>query len=203
MKPKLLVACEFSGIVRSAFAVRGWDAWSCDILPTEIPGQHIMDDVRNVLDWGFDMMIAFPPCTYLANSGARWLYEEPGRIEKQRQALDFVRTLMYAPIPRIAIENPVGAISNAIRKPDCILQPFEHGHGEMKTTCLWLKNLPAIYPTNIVPGREQRIWKMPPSDTRQMERSRTYAGVALAFASQWGSADMPVQLDMFRVDVPA
>lgn len=194
---KILVACEFSGIVRDEFLKLNHDCWSCDILPTEKPGPHIMDDVRNVLDFGWDMMIAFPPCTYLANSGARWLYEEPGRLEKQRQALDFVRTLMYAPIPRIAIENPVGAISNAIRKPSCIVQPFEHGHGEMKTTCLWLKNLPLLKPTQIVEGREQRVWKLPPSDTRWMERSRTFTGIAQAMADQWSRPGWPMQLEMF------
>lgn len=198
---RVLVACEFSGVVRDAFLAQGHDAWSVDILPTERPGPHIVNDVRNVLDWDWELMIAHPPCTYLANSGARWVYERPDRREKQRQALDFVRLLMDAPIPRICIENPAGAISTAIRKPDCIIQPYEFGHGEMKTTHLWLKNLPILYPTHIVPGREQRIWKMAPSDTRGLERSRTYQGIANAFAAQWSAVtweavDMPRQMKL-------
>lgn len=192
--PKLLVACEFSGVVRQAFAAKGWDSWSCDILPTEIPGQHIMDDVRNVLDWDWDLMLAHPPCTHLAVSGARWFVD---KVNEQRMALDFVRTLMAAPIPRIAIENPVSVISTAIRPSDQVIQPWQFGHGEMKTTCLWLKNLPPLKPTNIVEGREQRVWNLPPSETRWMERSRTFEGIALAMAAQWSRTDWPVQLEMF------
>jgi len=189
---RVLIACEFSGIVRDAFAARGHDAWSCDILPTERPGQHIMDDVRNVLDCGWDLMIAHPPCTYLAASGVRWLYEQPDRVRLMREALDFVRALMYAPIPHIAIENPVSLISTYIRKPDQTIQPYEHGHGEMKTTCLWLKNLPRLYPTGIVSGRYQRVWLESPSEDRAKNRSRTYTGIAEAMAAQWGG-QLPYQ----------
>lgn len=191
---RLLVACEMSGIVREAFRRKGWDAWSCDIVPTTQPGQHIVNDVLNVLDWDWDMMIAFPPCTHLAVSGARWF---PEKVYEQRQALDFVRLLWDAPIERIAIENPVGVISTHIRKPHAIIQPWQFGHGETKATCLWVKNLPVLKPTDVVDGREQRIWKMPPSGDRAMLRSLTYEGVAEAMAAQWGtdeglSSDMPL-----------
>ena len=194
---RVLVACEFSGTVRDAFDALGHDAWSCDLLESETPGQHLIGDVLEVLGAPFrpwDLMIAHPPCTYLAVSGARWWKD---KRPEQAKALDFVRALMRAPIPRIAIENPVSVISSAIRKPDCIVQPHEHGHNEMKTTCLWLKNLPRLQPTNIVPGREQRVWMLPPSDTRWLERSRTYNGIALAMANQWGRVDTPLQLEMF------
>lgn len=181
---RLLVACEMSGIVREAFRRRGWDAWSCDIMPTIRPGQHIINDVRNVLDWDWDMMIAFPPCTHLAVSGARWFTEK--RYE-QRAAIEFVRLLWGATIERIAIENPIGVLSTRFRPPSQIIQPWQHGHGETKATCLWLRNLPKLTPTNIVTGREQRIWKMPPSDDRAMLRSLTFEGVAEAMADQWGT----------------
>lgn len=182
---KVLVACEFSGTVREAFASRGHDAWSCDLLPTEIPGQHIQGDVLAILDQGWDLMIAHPPCTRLAVSGARWfdLYRE-----EQEAALEFVRKLMGAKIPRIAIENPISVISSRIRKPDQIIQPWMFGHGETKATCLWLKDLPLLEPTNIVDGREARIHKMSPGPNRWKERSRTYQGIADAFAEQWGNA---------------
>lgn len=188
---RVLVACEFSGTVREAFAVRGHDAWSCDILPTEVPGKHLQCDVAEVLGEGWDVMIAHPPCTHLAVSGARWFGE---KVTEQAEALDFVRLLMVAPIPRIAIENPVSIISSTIRRPDQIIQPWQYGHGEMKTTCLWLKNLPRLKPTNIVEGREQRIWKMPPSENRWAERSKTFPGIAEAMAEQWGR--LPVIKDM-------
>lgn len=180
---RVLIACEFSGTVREAFAARGHDAWSCDILPTEVPGKHLQCDVAEVLGEGWDMMIAHPPCTHLAVSGARWFGEKVG---EQSDALNFVRLLMAAPIPRIAIENPVSIISSRIRKCDQVIQPWQFGHGEMKTTCLWLKNLPRLRPTDIVEGREQRVWKLPPSADRWALRSKTFDGIAEAMADQWG-----------------
>jgi hypothetical protein len=188
---RVLVACEFSGTVRDAFARRGHDAWSCDILPSELPGQHIQGDVLEILNDNWDLAIMHPPCTHLAVSGSRWF---PGKVTEQKEALDFVRALMAAPIPRMAIENPVSIISSHIRKPDQIIQPWQFGHGEMKTTCLWLKNLPRLKPTDIVDGREQRVWKMPPSENRWAERSRTFQGIAEAMADQWGK--LPVIKDM-------
>lgn len=180
---RVLVACEYSGTVRSEFEKLGFDAWSCDLLPTEIPGNHLECNVIDVINYGWDLMIAHPPCTHLAVSGARWFKE---KTKQQAEALEFVRVLMNAPIKHIAIENPISIISSRIRKPDQIIQPWMFGHGEMKSTCLWLKNLPKLKPTNIVEGREQRIWKMPPSENRWKERSRTYIGIANAFATQWG-----------------
>ena len=179
---RVLVACEFSGIVREAFGKLGHDAWSCDLLPSEISRNHIQGDVLNILNDGWDLMIAHPPCTHLASSGARWFASKNGQ---QQEALDFVQLLMDAPIERIAIENPIGVISTKIRKPDQIIQPWMFGHGETKATCLWLKNLPKLLPTDIVDGREQRIWKLPPSINRWKERSRTYPGIAMAMAEQW------------------
>jgi site-specific DNA-cytosine methylase len=181
----VLVACEFSGVVRRAFAALGHDAWSCDLLPSEDNGLfHLRCDVLMVLCEGWDLMIACPPCTHLAVSGARHFASK--RLE-QAAALDFVRALMAAPIDRIAIENPVSIISSHIRKPDQIIQPWQFGHGETKTTCLWLKNLPPIRPTRMVKGREPRVHRMSPSKDRWRERSRTYAGIAAAMATQWGS----------------
>ena len=180
---KVLVACEFSGLVRDAFRSLGHDAISCDLLPTEISGPHYQGDVRDILYDGWDLMIAHPPCTHLAVSGARWFCLKQ---KEQEEALEFVRLLMDSPIERIAIENPVSVISSRIRKPDQIIQPWMFGHGETKATCLWLKNLPKLEPTNIVNGRENRIHKMPPSVFRGRERSRTYAGIAQAMAEQWG-----------------
>jgi site-specific DNA-cytosine methylase len=180
---RVLVACEFSGTVRRAFAARGHDAWSCDILPSEDGGQHLQGDVRRVLGMGWDLMIAHPPCTHLAVSGARWFKD---KRDQQAEALQFVRDLLAAPIPRIALENPVSIISSRIRKPDQTIQPWMFGHGEVKATCLWLKNLPKLKPTNIVEGREARIHRMPPGPDRWKERSRTFAGIAEAFADQWG-----------------
>lgn len=180
---KVLVACEFSGTVRDAFAARGHDAWSCDILPTDKPGQHLQCDVREVLDRKWDIMIAHPPCTHLAVSGARWFKDKQ---PEQAEALDFVRTLLDAPIERIALENPVSIISSRIRKPDQTIQPWQFGHGEVKRTCLWLKNLPLLKPTDEVVGREARVHKMPPSPDRWKKRSITYQGIANAMAEQWG-----------------
>jgi len=181
---RILVACEYSGTVRDAFIARGHDAISCDILPTEKPGPHIQGDVTEVLNQGWDMMVAFPPCTHLAVSGARY-FKEKRADGRQQKALDFVRMLMDAPIDRIAIENPVSVISSHIRKPDQTIQPWQFGHGETKRTCLWLKNLPKLTPTDIVEGREQRILNMSPSPNRAKERSKTFQGIANAMAKQW------------------
>jgi len=180
---KVLIGCEFSGIVRDAFIARGHDAWSCDLLPSETGGNHIQGDIRRVDMAGFDLMIAFPPCTHLAVSGARWFKLK--RAE-QAEALDFIRWLMSAPIPRIAIENPIGIISTKIRKPDQIIQPWQFGHPETKATCLWLKNLPLLQSTDIVEGRYPRVHREPPSPDRWKNRSRTYRGIAEAMAEQWG-----------------
>lgn len=144
---KILIACEYSGIVRNEFLKLGHDAWSCDLLPTEIPGNHLQCDVREIINDGWDLMIAHPPCTYLSSSGLHWNQRIPGRDLKTKKALDFVQLLLNAPIKHIALENPVGAISSKIRKPDQIIQPWEYGHAESKATCLWLKNLPLLKPT--------------------------------------------------------
>lgn len=180
---KVLVACEFSGVVREAFKAKGHDAWSCDILPTEIQGQHFQCDIFEILGNGWDLMIAHPPCTHLAVSGARWF---KNKLRDQADALDFVQRLLDAPVPKIALENPISIISSRIRKPDQIVQPWMFGHGETKATCLWLKNLPVLTPTNIVDGRNGRVWKEPPGPERWKNRSRTYTGFAAAMADQWG-----------------
>lgn len=182
---RVLVACEFSGIVRDAFAARGHDAWSCDLLPTERPGNHIINHALNIIHEGWDLMIAHPPCTHLAVSGARWFKDKQ---EEQQEALTFVHCLLRAPIERIALENPISIISSKIRKPDQIIQPWQFGHGETKATCLWLKNLPKLIPTDIVEGREAKVHRMPPCPNRWKERSRTYSGIAQAMAEQWGNA---------------
>jgi len=179
---KLLVACEFSGIVREAFKKRGWDAWSCDLLDTEIQGQHLRNHVEDIINDGWDIMIAHPPCTHLAVSGARWFKDKK---KEQEDALRFVQFLMDAPIERICIENPISIISSRIRKPDQIIQPWQFGHGEVKATCLWLKNLPLLKPSKVVDGREARVHKCSPSLNRWKERSRTYTGIAEAMAEQW------------------
>ena len=160
---RVLVACEYSGRVRDAFAARGHEAVSCDILPTDVPGPHHQGDVRDILGDGWDLMVAHPPCTHLAVSGARWFKHKQA---EQAEALDFVRLLMAAPIERIAIENPVSIISSRIRRPDQIIQPWQFGHGETKATCLWLKNLPPLTPTDIVDGRENKVHRMPPGPDR-------------------------------------
>ncbi len=186
---RVLVACEYSGVVRDAFAQLGWDAWSCDLLPSEKPGNHHQCDVRDVLGQGWDIMIAHPPCTHLAVSGARWFKDK--RIE-QAEAINFFMLLAKEHhIAHTCIENPVCIMSRIYRKPDQIIQPWQHGHGETKATCLWLKNLPKLKATNIVAGREGRIWKMPPSADRWKERSRTLPGIAEAMASQWTLATRP------------
>jgi site-specific DNA-cytosine methylase len=187
---RVLVACEYSGAVRDAFAKLGWDAWSCDLLPSETPGNHYQGDVRDILGAGWDILIAHPPCTHLAVSGARWFPAKRASGEQQA-ALDFVRLLLAAPVPHIALENPVSIISSKIRKPDQVIQPWMFGHGETKATCLWLKNLPKLTPTRIVEGREARVHKMPPGPDRWKERSRTLPGIAQAFADQWTRATRP------------
>ncbi len=190
---RVLVACEYSGTVRDAFIRTGHDAMSCDLLPTDVPGPHYQGNVLNVIGDGWDLMISHPPCTHLAVSGARWFKEKQ---KEQAEALEFVRLLLAAPIPSIALENPVSIISSRIRKPDQVIQPWQFGHGETKATCLWLKNLPLLKPTNIVEGREARIHRMPPSPDRWKERSKTYAGIAAAMAEQWGTLDK-VQMGLF------
>lgn len=193
---RVLVACEYSGRVRDAFRAHGHDAWSCDLLPTEVPGPHWMAHVEHILGLGWDLMVAHPPCTHLAVSGSRHFHRKQ---REQAEALDFVRLLMAAPIDRWCIENPVSVISSAIRPPDQIIQPWQYGHGEVKATCFWLKNLPKLTPTHYVHGREQRVHRMPPSPDRWKERSRTYQGVADAMAQQWGAKPLPAavqQLDL-------
>lgn len=182
---RVLIACEFSGIVRDAFIKIGHNAMSCDLLPTDKPGPHYQGDVRDILYNGWDLMIAHPPCTDVAVSGARH-FKEKIADGRQQRALKFVQSLMDANIPMIALENPVSIISSKIRKPDQIIQPWMFGHGETKATCLWLKNLPKLIPTNIVEGRADRIHKMPPSPDRWKLRSTTYQGIADAMAAQWG-----------------
>jgi hypothetical protein len=179
----VLVACEFSGVVRDAFRARGHDAWSCDLLPSERAGPHLQGDVRQFLVPGWDLMVAHPPCIYLCSSGARWW---TARRQEQEEAVSFFLALARAPIPRIALENPIGILSTLLRPADQIVQPWQHGHPETKATCLWLKDLLPLQPTNIVEGREPRVHWEPPSPNRQKNRSRTYEGIAKAMAEQWG-----------------
>lgn len=203
---KILVACEYSGTVRTAFENHGHDVMSCDLLPTDIKGNHYQGDVRDILNDGWDMLIAHPPCQYLATSGARWM-KDPHRQKKQRDALLFVQLLMYANIPKICIENPISVISSQIRKPDQIIQPYMFGDSARKTTCLWLKNLPQLRPTNIVDegeihttksGKRIPAWyNLPPSPNRSKQRSRTFEGIANAMASQW-SVKLLTQMTMFK-----
>jgi hypothetical protein len=201
---RILVACEFSGIVREAFGKRGHDTWSCDLLDTEMEGQHIKADIFTLFNplililngktgemrqvnapyYGeFDMMVAHPPCTHLAVSGARWF---KGKEKEQINAINFFMNLMDLPIKKICIENPISIMSTKYRKPDQIIQPWQFGHGETKATCLWLKGLPLLKPTNIVKGRENKVHRMPPTKDRWKNRSRTYQGIADAMAEQWG-----------------
>ena len=180
---KILIACEFSGVVRDAFIARGHEAVSCDLLPTERPGPHNCGNVIHLLERGWDLMIAHPPCRYLAVSGARWFKE---RQKEQVEALEFVRDLMFCSIEKVAIENPVSVISTKIRKPDQYVQPWQFGHPETKKTGLWLRGLPLLEPTNVVSGRSARIHSMPPGPDRWKNRSRTFQGIADAMAEQWG-----------------
>ena len=191
---KILIACEYSGVVRDAFIAQGHDAISCDILPTDVPGPHYQGDVRDILGDGFDLMVAHPPCTHLAVSGARWFKDK--QVE-QAEALDFVRLLLTAPIDKIALENPISIISSRIKKPNQIIQPWQFGSPESKSTCLWLKNLPKLIPTDILPLPVGGRWnnqtpsgqnKLGPSPDRWKERSKTYQGIAEAMAQQWGAA---------------
>jgi site-specific DNA-cytosine methylase len=187
---RVLVACEFSGVVRDAFRDRGHDAWSCDLLDTEVPGPHYQGDVLRLLEcWQLvereiDLMIAHPPCTYLTRAGDRWYRDSAERL----QAAAFVQRLAAAPIPMIAIENPRGALLKLWRREDQVIQPWMFGHGEAKATCLWLKNLPPLMATVVSDGREARVHRMSPGPDRWKERSRTLRGVAEAMADQWGDA---------------
>lgn len=194
---KILVACEVSGKVRDAFIKRGHDALSCDTLPTDGQGPHYQGDVRDILYNGWDMIIAFPPCTDLCVSGARW-FKEKRADGRQYRAIDFFIQIVCSWMPnistgykgnprmKIAIENPIGIMSTLHRKPDQIIQPWQFGHGETKATCLWLRNLPKLQPTNIVEGRENRVHRMAPTADRAKKRSETYQGIADAMAEQWG-----------------
>ena len=196
-KLRVLIACEFSGIVREAFKSRGHDAWSCDLLDTEIPGNHLRGDVRNlmysndIMDdgsiWKWDLLIAHPPCTRLANSGVRWLNER-NLFEEMKLACDLFNQLLNAPIDKICVENPIQHkyAREFIRKYDQIIQPWMFGHEESKAICLWLKNLPPLLPTQIMQKREQRVWKESPGVDRWKNRSRFYTGIANAMAEQWG-----------------
>ena len=191
---RVLIACEYSGAVRDAFRARGHDALSCDLLPSEAPGPHYQGPVQDILNDGWDLMIAHPPCTHLAVSGARWF---AGKQAEQAEALAFVRLLLAAPIARIALENPVSVISSRIRKPDQVIQPWQFGHEATKTTCLWLKGLPHLTPTNIVGKGARHVTKsgkslpqwynLPPSADRWKIRSATFQGIADAMADQWGN----------------
>jgi len=192
---RVLVACEFSGIVRDAFAARGHDAWSCDLLPTEQPGNHYQGDVLEILGEGWDMMIAHPPCTHLAVSGARH-FEQKRKDGRQQQGIDFFMAMINAPIEKIAVENPVGIMSSVYRKPDCIIQPWQFGDPYQKTTCLWLKNLPPLFPTKIVDkgefvtfksGKRHQKWYADAfiAGKHGYLRSKTFPGIAKAMAEQW------------------
>ena len=194
---KVLVGCEFSGVVRDAFIARGHDAMSCDLLDTEVPGPHYQGDIRDVLGDEWDLGIFFPPCTYLTVSANKWYRDQPPRksgvlVGAQRrqareEAINFFAMLMKAPIKRKCAENPVGVLSSRYRKPDQIIQPWQFGHGETKATCLWLESLPKLMPTQIVQGREQRVFTESPGPERWKARSKTYPGVAEAMAEQWGN----------------
>ena len=192
--PRVLVACEFSGVVRDAFARFGWDSLSCDLLPSESDGPHYVGDVRDRLSDGWDLLVAFPPCTYLCASGMHWTTRGLRDASHTEAALDFVRLLLDAPIASIAVENPVGVISSRIRRPDQIVQPWMFGHPESKATCLWLRGLPKLSPTDVVPRPATGRWanqtasgqnRLGPSADRWKRRSTTYLGIAEAMASQW------------------
>jgi hypothetical protein len=216
MKGKMLVACEFSGVVRSAFKAQGWDAWSCDLLPTEIPGQHIVDDVRNVLDWGWDLMIAHPPCTYLSYA-ANHVWNEPGRAYKRQEAYALFMACYNAPISHICVENPNGFPSEAFRKSDQVIHPYYFGDRVLKRTCLWLKNLPLLQPTQYTEypealythlrepskyytGREIKKRHFVDYGSKDAhERSKTFSGIASAMAAQWSNLDtLPIQYNLFE-----
>lgn len=187
---KVLIACEFSGILRNAFIKKGHNAMSCDLMETDLLGPHYKGTVFDVLYDGWDLMIAHPPCTYLCNSGVSWLYRQGlERWDKMKHGALFFRRLLEAPIDRVAVENPIMhkyAVETIGRRQDQVIQPWQFGHGETKATCLWLRNLPKLEPTNVVEGREQRLHKLPPSKERWKLRSTTYQGIAEAMAEQWG-----------------
>jgi hypothetical protein len=195
---KVLVACEYSGTVRDAFRAAGHDALSCDLLPTDVPGPHYQGDVTDIINDGWDLMVAHPPCTYLCSSGLHWNKRRPERAQMTEDALKFVQFLLDAPIPRIALENPIGCIGTRIRKADQTIQPWQFGHDASKSTCLWLKNLPLLTPTAVVEPRianGKKRWanqtdsgqnRLPPSEYRWKIRSETYAGIAAAMVAQWG-----------------
>ena len=178
----VLVACEFSGRVRDAFAARGWNAWSCDLIPTESPGNHYLGDVLYILHLPWDLLIAHPPCTHLATSGARWFRD---KLPEQKLALEFALRLYHAPIKRICLENPVSILSSHIDKPPQVIQPWQFGHPEKKATCLWLKGLPHLAPTKIMRYKLSAVHQTGESSTRARERSRTYTGIAAAMAEQY------------------
>jgi len=182
---RVLIACEYSGRVRDAFIRVGHDAMSCDIIATDTPGPHHHGDVLEIIDDNWDLLIGFPPCTHLSASGARW-FADKRRDGRQQSGIDFFMLLANAPINKIVLENPIGVMSTHYRKPDQIIQPWQYGHGETKATCLWLKGVNPLQPTNIVEGREPRMWKLPPSVDRAKIRSQTYQGIADAMANQWG-----------------
>ena len=183
---KILVACEESQAVTIEMRRLGHEAYSCDIEPCSggHPEWHLQVDALAILKMKWDMILAFPPCTHLAVSGARY-FEQKRKDGRQQAAIDFFMRFANADCPKIAIENPVGIMSSVWRKPDQIIQPWQFGHGETKKTCLWLKGIPLLVPTNIVDGREQRIWKMPPSEDRAKNRAKTFPGIARAMAEQW------------------
>jgi len=191
---RVLIGCEFSGTVRRAFQALGHDAWSCDLLPAEDSQvNHYQECALVIIErYHWDLMICHPPCTELAVSGARWWKDKPANL--QAEAIEFCTKLMAAPIAKIAMENPIGRLSSAYRKPDQIIQPWQFGHGETKATCLWLKGLPPLKATNVVDGRVGRIHHMPPGPNRWKERSRTYQGIADAFANQWGGIEALTEL---------
>lgn len=187
---KVLIACEYSGTVRDAFIKQGHNAISCDLLPTDRPGPHYQGDVFDIINDGFDLMIAHPPCTYLCNSGVSWLHKDESRWSKLKDGAEFFKKLLNTNIPKICIENPIihkYAVEIIGTRQNQVVQPWMFGHGETKATCLWLKNLPNLIPTNIVSGREQRLHKLPPSKDRWKIRSTTFQGIADAMAQQWGS----------------
>ena len=196
---RVLVACEYSARVRDAFRSHGHDAWSCDLLECEAdPQWHLQQPVESVLADGWDLMVAHPPCTHLAVSGSRHFHRKQ---REQAEALSFVRLLMAAPIDRWCIENPVSIISTAITPPQQIIQPWQFGHGEVKTTCLWLKNLPALKPTQVVNGREAVVHLMPPGPNRWKNRSRTYQGIADAMGQQWGTVTLPPPMQQLSLAI--
>jgi site-specific DNA-cytosine methylase len=184
-KPRVIIACEFSGIVRDAMIKRGADAMSCDLLPSERPGPHYQGDIFDLINEPCDLFIAHPPCTHLAVSGARWFKD---KVKEQAEALEFVSRLLAWPCDCIGLENPVSIISSKIRKPDQIIQPWQFGHPETKATCLWLKGLPKLQPTKLVLPMEHNVWREPPSPERWRNRSRTFQGIADAMADQWLNA---------------